>query len=95
MTSETKTIRVRHRSSGVPDGALIVDGLTPIDEVRAAGVPVEDSPDYTTAAGFVITALGAIPPAGSSVTHSGYRWTVLETDGPRLRKVRIEPASLS
>jgi putative hemolysin len=76
----------------VPNGALIVDGLTPIDEVRAAGVPVGDSPDYTTAAGFVITALGAIPPAGASVTSSGYRWTVIETDGPQLRKIRIERA---
>jgi putative hemolysin len=76
----------------VSDGTLIVDGLTPIDEVRATGVPVEDSPDYTTAAGFVIAALGAIPPAGSAVTHSGYRWTVIEADGPRLRKIRIERA---
>ena len=76
----------------VPDGALTVDGLTPIDELRAAGVPVEDSPDYTTAAGFVITALGAIPSAGNALTHRGYRWTVLETDGPRLRTVRIERA---
>jgi CBS domain containing-hemolysin-like protein len=51
---------------------------------------VEDSPDHTTAAGFVITALGAIPTAGSSVTRDGHRGTVVETDGPRLRKIRIE-----
>jgi putative hemolysin len=75
----------------MPDGVLVVDGLTPIDELRAAGVPVEDSPDYTTAAGFVITALGAIPTVGSSMTSGGRRWTVLETDGPRVHKIRIEP----
>jgi putative hemolysin len=74
-----------------PDGKLVVDGLVPIDEIRAAGVPVEDSPDYTTAAGFVIATLGAIPTAGSSVTSGGHRWTVVETDGPRVRKIRIEP----
>jgi putative hemolysin len=76
----------------LPDGALMVDGLAPIDDIRAAGVPVEDSPEYTTAAGFIITALGAIPAAGGSVTSGGYRWTALDVDGPRLRKIRIERA---
>jgi putative hemolysin len=74
------------------DGQLIVDGLVPIAEIRGAGVPVADSPDYTTAAGFVIAAMGAIPAAGRSVTSEGYRWTVVETDGPRVRKIRIERA---
>jgi len=76
----------------LPDGALVVDGLTPIDEIRAAGVPVEDSPDYTTAGGFVITALGAIPSPGDAVTRSGHRWRVLEMDGPRVRRIRLERA---
>jgi putative hemolysin len=75
----------------LPDGALLVDGLAPIDEVRAAGVPVEDSPDYTTAGGFVITTLGAIPSPGDSVIRGGSRWRVLEMDGPRVRRIRIEP----
>jgi putative hemolysin len=75
----------------LPDGALLVDGLAPIDEVRAAGVPVEDSPDYTTAGGFVITTLGAIPSPGDSVVRGGSRWRVLEMDGPRVRRIRIEP----
>jgi putative hemolysin len=77
----------------LPDGALIVDGLTAIDDIRAAGVVVEDSPDYTTAAGFVNTALDAIPTVGSSVMSAGYRWTVLEVDGPRARTIRIEAAA--
>lgn len=76
----------------LPDGALVVEGLTPVDEIRAAGVPVEDSPDYTTAGGVVITALGAIPSPGEAVTRSGYRWRVLEMDGPRVRRIRIERA---
>jgi putative hemolysin len=84
------------RDAGAPqivrlrDGALVVDGLTPIDEIRAAGVAVEDSPDYTTAGGFVITALGAIPTPGESVTRARHRWRVLEMAGTRVRKIRIE-----
>src|SRR4029453_9752187 len=73
----------------LPDGVLVVDGLAPIDELRAGGAPVDDSPDYTTAAGFVIATLGAIPVAGNSLTSAGYRWTVLEADGPRVRTLRI------
>jgi putative hemolysin len=76
----------------LPDGGLVVEGLTPVDEIRAVGVPVEDSPDYTTAAGFVITTLGAIPAVGDAVTRGGYRWGVLEMDGPRVRRIRIERA---
>jgi putative hemolysin len=74
-----------------PDGTLVVDGLAAVDEIREAGVPVDDSPEYTTAAGFVMDALGSIPAPGDSVTRGGYRWTVVETDGARIRKIRIEP----
>jgi putative hemolysin len=74
----------------LPDGALVVDGLAAIGDIRAAGVVIEDSPDYTTAAGFVTTTLDAIPTVGSSVTSGGHRWTVLEVDGPRVRTIRIE-----
>jgi putative hemolysin len=73
----------------LPDGSLLVDGLAPIDDLRAAGVPVEPSAEYTIAAGFVMAALGDVPSAGTSVTRAGYRWTVVETDGVRIRKIRI------
>jgi magnesium and cobalt transporter len=75
----------------LPDGTLVADGLAPIDDLRSAGIPVPDSPDYTTAAGFFMTTLGAVPKRGSTVSNGGYRWTVMEADGPRVRKIRIEP----
>jgi len=73
----------------LPDGALLVDGLASIDELRAAGVPVAPSPEYTTAAGFVMTSLGSVPAAGTSLSGAGYRWTVVETAGSRIRKIRV------
>lgn len=76
----------------LPDGSLLVDGLASIDDIRAAGVAVEPSPEYTTAGGFVMAALGAVPAAGVSVTRNGYRWTVLETDRVRVRKIKIARA---
>jgi putative hemolysin len=76
----------------LPDGSLLVDGLASVDDLAAAGVPVEPSPEYTTAAGFVMAALGTVPAAGASVTRDGYRWTVVETDGVRVRKIKIARA---
>ena len=73
----------------LPDGSWLVDGLDPVDALQAAGIPIEPSPDYTTAAGFVMNALGAVPSAGAAVSRGGYRWTVVETDGVRIRRIKI------
>ncbi|HXH82266.1 MAG TPA: hemolysin family protein, partial [Candidatus Tectomicrobia bacterium] len=74
----------------LPDGSLIVDGVASVEALREAGLPIEDSREYSTAAGFVISALEAIPTAGVAVARSGYRWTVLEMDGPRVRRLKVE-----
>jgi putative hemolysin len=83
--------RERPRIERLPDGSVLVDGATPVAELREAlGIAIPESGDYTTAAGFVIDRLGSIPAAGASLTASGYRWTVLETDGPRVAKVKLQ-----
>lgn len=43
-----------------------------------------------TAAGLVIEALDAIPAPAVSVVRSGHRWAVLDVDGPRVTKLRVE-----
>jgi len=45
---------------------------------------------YETLAGFVISRLGVIPQGGESVIYDGRRFTVVEMDGRRVAKVRIE-----
>lgn len=76
----------------LPDGSAIVDGTTRLDDLRRElGIAVDDSDTYMTAAGLVIAALDAIPAPGASVVRSGRRWTVLEVDGPRVTKLRVQP----
>jgi putative hemolysin len=76
----------------MPDGSAIVDGTTRLGDLRRElGIGVDESHTYTTAAGFVIAALDAIPAPGASVVRSGHRWTVLEVDGPRVTKLRVQP----
>jgi putative hemolysin len=75
----------------LPDGSAVVDGTTPLDDLRQElGIPVDDSDAYMTAAGLVIAALDAIPAPGASVVRGGHRWTVLEVDGPRVKKLRVQ-----
>jgi putative hemolysin len=78
----------------LPDGAFEVEGIAPVRELRdRLGIPVPDSPDYTTAAGFVTHMLGAIPQPGTSMSYGRHRWTVVQVDGPRVTRLRAERES--
>ncbi|MBI3105355.1 MAG: HlyC/CorC family transporter, partial [Candidatus Rokubacteria bacterium] len=75
----------------MPDGSYILDGFAPTRDVRAQlALPVEESSDYQTVAGFLIHRLGAIPKPGASVAGGGYRWTVVDMEGPKITKVKVE-----
>jgi putative hemolysin len=77
----------------LPDGRYVMDGAAPVDEVeRALGVTLPPSRDYTTAAGFVLATLGSVPTPGTSLVAAGHRWTVVEMDGPRIRRVSVQAA---
>jgi len=75
----------------LPDGSYVLDGFAPIRDVRAQlALPVEESSDYRTVAGFMIHSLGVIPKPGTSVAGGGYRWTVVDMEGPKITKVKVE-----
>jgi len=75
----------------LPDGSRVLDGLASVRDVRALlALPIEESKDYRTVAGFLIHSLGVIPKPGASVTLGGYRWTVVDMEGPKITKVKVE-----
>lgn len=77
--------------SPLPDGSYVVDGAAPIWEVREAlRLPATEAPQYNTVAGFIIYGLGTIPRPGASLAADGYRWTVVDVEGPRVTRVKIE-----
>jgi CBS domain containing-hemolysin-like protein len=45
---------------------------------------------YATLAGFVLARLGVIPQGGESFIYEGRRYTVVEMDGRRVAKVKVE-----
>lgn len=78
-----------------PDGSFIVDGMTPLDQVRdALGLPsalAAENGDYHTLGGFVMARLHRIPALGSRVTVAGVQYEVIGMDGRRVDRVLITP----
>ncbi len=76
----------------LPDGSYIIDGTATIRDLREqVGLPLDDSPDYQTVAGFILHRLGVVPRPGATLHAAGHRWTVLDMEGPRIMKVKAEP----
>lgn len=79
------------------DGSWLIDGMLPIDELREV-LEIEALPDeaqgfYQTLAGFVVMQFGDIPAVADHFEWGGYRYEVVDMDGPRVDKVLVVPLS--
>jgi putative hemolysin len=73
------------------DGALSVPGSIPVRELRDEfGIDIPLSTVYETAGGFAVDCLQDIPEGRVTFRAHGYRITVLETGGHRVRRLRFE-----
>jgi putative hemolysin len=73
-------------------GALLLDGganLRDLETQMQWSLPREGGVE--TLAGFLLTRLGKIPRGGESVEFGDRRLTVVEMEGRRISKVRVEP----
>jgi putative hemolysin len=76
------------------DGSMIIQGSALLKDLKADyGLPFEESPDYHTIAGFVLAKLRRIPRGGERVEHNGYRLTIVDMEGRRIVKVKLEEAT--
>ncbi|MBB4007758.1 hemolysin family protein [Allorhizobium taibaishanense] len=74
------------------DGSYLVAGWTPIDEfIEHIRVPVDEDPDFTTVAGFVLDELKRIPALGESFIKNGWKFEVVDLDGRRIDKLLVSP----
>jgi putative hemolysin len=75
------------------DGSLVVDGTLSAAELRGTyDVPIPESEDFETVAGFMLDALGAVPRGGEAVAVGDYRLTVVDVEKNRISKVKIDRA---
>jgi len=73
------------------DGAVIFDGALNVHDLDTQyGISLPEDPAYATVGGFVMDQLGFIPRGGESFEFDGYRFTVVEMDGRRVARVKIQ-----
>jgi putative hemolysin len=73
------------------DGSLVVEGTVSAADLRDKyHVPIPESPEFETVAGFMLNELGSVPKGGEVVTVGDYRLTVVDVEKTRIAKVRIE-----
>lgn len=73
------------------EGGIVLDGRTSLHDLEHQhDVNLPTGPGFETLAGFILNHLGAIPRGGESFLHDGMRLTVLEMDGRRVARVKIE-----
>lgn len=73
-----------------PEGVLVMDGLTSIDEVKNR-LSLPDLPaagSYHTLAGLLLALLRRVPRLGDQIAFAGWRFEVTDMDGRRVAQVR-------
>ncbi len=72
------------------DGGWLVAGKTHLDDLNERIGSEFDSAEFDTVGGFVFGQFGRQPDPGESIELDRYRFTVTDTDGRRVRQLRIE-----
>ena len=79
-----------------PDGSLIVDARTPVEELEALLdvklLPPDAEEEVDTVGGLISMLAGRVPDRGETISHqAGYVFDVLEADQRRVRRLRVRP----
>src|SRR3990170_3933618 len=73
------------------DGSMIIDASLQIrDLIDQYKLAIEESEDYETIAGLVLTQLQKMPRGGEIVKYGDYKITVVDIEGKRISKVKLE-----
>jgi putative hemolysin len=75
----------------VSDNAYEVDAALDIDQInRTIGLNLPEDAGYETLGGFVSVMLGRIPQKGTTFEHNGVRYTILDAEPQRVKRLKIE-----
>jgi len=75
----------------IGEGVLLVEGGVALSDLKEQHhLPLEETASYRTLAGLLLARLERIPKGGESVLHQGYWLTIVDMDGRRIAKVKVE-----
>lgn len=75
----------------LPDGSMVIQGSALLKNLKADyDLPFDESSDYHTIAGFVLAKLKRIPRGGEWIEDSGHRLTIVDMEGRRILKVKLD-----
>lgn len=73
------------------DQTAEADARIDLDEFnRLTGLTLPEDAGYATLGGFVLATVGRIPESGFSFEHQGVKYTVLEAEPQRVKRIRID-----
>ena len=75
--------------AAVGEGEWVVDGRLPVEDAAEFGWPVEESDDYETIAGWLISATDEVPRVGDEFAKDGYRFIVERMRRRRISRIRV------
>src|ERR1700676_1360196 len=82
---------VVERPLTLADGAVVFDAALNVRDLDAQyNISLPDDPAYATVGGFVLDQLGFIPKGGESFEYGNSRFSVVEMDGKRVARVKIQ-----
>jgi putative hemolysin len=74
----------------VEEGKWLINGTCDIEDAMEIGLPIVESDEYETLAGWVLEQLGHIPHVGEKIEHEGYLFTVIAMRRRRIARIRVE-----
>jgi putative hemolysin len=78
-------------AASLESGAVVLDGSSNMRDLEVQyDISLPRDQGFETLAGFVLAQLGRIPRGGETFEHDGRRYTVLQMDGHRIARVKIE-----
>jgi putative hemolysin len=66
-----------------------IDGRLPIEDALGLGLPVEESGEFETLAGWLLSELGRIPVPGEVYAREGYQFIVQTMRRRRISRLRV------
>jgi CBS domain containing-hemolysin-like protein len=73
------------------DGAIVFDAALNVRDLAAQySITLPEDPAYATVGGFVLDRLGYIPRGGENFDYGDFRFSVMEMDGRRVARVKIQ-----